>query len=80
MPLLSSVLIALAVVSAGLGLWLAWRRRAVGVLLYATGLFAGAAIFAIGNPWNGGKALATVAPIVLLLATAGAAVGSTARG
>jgi hypothetical protein len=72
-PFLTSLLIASALVAAAIGLWLAWRRQGIALLLYATSLLAGLGLFIVANPWNAGKALASVAPIVLLLATAGAA-------
>jgi hypothetical protein len=70
----TAVLIALGIFAALLGLWAAWRRRAVAVLLYATALVACAAIFAIGSPWVDAKALATAAPVALTLAVGGALV------
>jgi hypothetical protein len=69
----TAVLIALGIAAAAIGLWLAWRRRSTALLLYVTALAACAAIVLVGSPWNGGKALATAAPIVLSLAIAGAA-------
>jgi len=69
----TAVLIALGVFAALLGLWAAWRQRAVAALLYATGLLAAAAIVLVGSPWVDGKALATAAPAALALAIGGAA-------
>ncbi|MDX6609281.1 MAG: hypothetical protein QOF85_1206 [Solirubrobacterales bacterium] len=69
----TAVLVALGIAAAAIGLWLAWRRRSVALLLYVTSLLACAAIVLVGSPWNGGKALATASPIVLSLAIAGAA-------
>ena len=68
----NAVLLALASLALLLGLWVAWRRRAVAALLLATGLLAAAAIVAVGSPWVGAKALATAAPVALSLAIAGA--------
>lgn len=70
--ILTAILIALACTAALLGLWDAGRRRAGRPLLYATALFGCAAIVAVGSPWVGGKALATVSPIALSLALLGA--------
>ena len=69
---LNAVLIALAVLAALIGLWVAWRRRAVAPLLLASALLAAVAIVHVGSPWVGAKALATVAPVVLTLALLGA--------
>ena len=69
----TAVLIALGILAALIGVWAAWRRRGVAALLYASGLLAAAAIVAVGSPWVGAKALATVAPAALALAIAGAA-------
>lgn len=70
------VLIALTIVAALAGLWLAWskRRRDATFALYATSLLACAAIVLIGSPWAGGKALATASPVALALAISGAIV------
>ncbi len=68
---LTAVLIGLAILAALLGLWFAWRRRALAPLLYASALGAAALIVAIGSPWAGGKALATVSPVALSLAALG---------
>ncbi len=69
----TAVLIALGLLAAGIGLWLAWRRRSIALLLYTSSLLAAAALLLVGSPWNGGKALATASPVVLSLAIAGAA-------
>jgi hypothetical protein len=69
----TAVLIALGIFAAAIGLWLAWRRRSTALLIYATALLACLVIVLVGSPWNGGKALATASPIVLLLAISGAA-------
>jgi hypothetical protein len=76
--LLTSLLIATAIVAAAIGAGLAWRRGATGLLIYAAALVACFAIVAVGSPWNGAKALATASPIVLLLALAGS-VAAAAR-
>ena len=68
----TAVLIALGLLAAALGLWAAWRRRAVALLLLASALLAALTIVLIGSPWVDGKALATVAPAALSLAVAGA--------
>jgi hypothetical protein len=69
----TTVLIALGIFAALLGVWVAWRRRGVAALLFATSLIACAAIVTVGSPWVDGKALATAAPVALALAIAGAA-------
>jgi hypothetical protein len=68
----TAVLIALALLAALLGVWAAWRRRALSLLLFGSALLAAAAIVFVGSPWVDGKALATVAPVALSLAVAGA--------
>ncbi|HYP55812.1 MAG TPA: hypothetical protein VEQ41_05870 [Solirubrobacterales bacterium] len=68
----TAVLIALGLLAAGLGLWAAWRHRAVPLLLFSSALLAALAIVLVGSPWVDGKALATVAPVALSLAVAGA--------
>jgi hypothetical protein len=71
---LTGFLIALALLAAIVGAWLCWRRRALGVLLYAAGAGVGSlAVFAYSSPWVGAKALASGSPALLLLALAGAA-------
>ena len=69
----TAVLVALALATAAIGLWVAVRRRALALLLYCTALIGCLAIVAITSPWNGGKALATAAPLLLTLAFLGAA-------
>jgi hypothetical protein len=69
---LTAVLIALAILAALAGLWAAWRKRALALLLYATCLISCLALVLIGSPWVGGKALATASPIALLLVICGA--------
>ena len=66
------VLVALALLAAGFGIWGAWRRRAEGPLFYASALVALVAIVVLGSPWAAGKALATASPIALSLAALGA--------
>ena len=68
----TAVLIALGLLAAAVGLWSAWRRRALPLLLLASALLAALAIVLVGSPWVDGKALATVAPVALALALAGA--------
>ena len=68
----AAVLIALAFLAALYGLWTAWRRGAVGHLLFATALLAAAAIVLVGSPWVDAKALAVAAPAALSLAILGA--------
>jgi hypothetical protein len=70
----TAILIALGIVAALAGLWLAWQRRErrPSLALYATGLLSCAAIVIVGSPWAGAKALATASPIALSLAVAGA--------
>ncbi len=71
---LTDFLIALAFLAAIAGAWLAWRRRAWELLLYAVGAGAGSiAVFLYSSPWVGAKALASGSPSLLLLALAGAA-------
>jgi hypothetical protein len=71
---LTYYLIVLALLAAAAGAWLAWRRRAWELLLYAVGAGAGSiAVFLYSSPWVGAKALASGSPSLLLLALAGAA-------
>lgn len=71
---LTYYLIALTLLAAVAGAWLAWRRRAWELLLYATGAGVGSiAVFLYSSPWVGAKALASGSPSLLLLALAGAA-------
>jgi hypothetical protein len=69
----TAVLVALGCLAAGIGFWAAAHNRAPALLLYCTALFGCVAIVAITSPWNGGKALATVSPLVLSLAVLGVA-------
>ncbi len=71
---LTDYLIVLALLTSVAGAWLAWRRRAWELLLYATGAGVGSiAVFVYSSPWVGAKALASGSPSLLLLALAGAA-------
>jgi hypothetical protein len=71
---LSYYLVALLLLAAAAGAWLAWRRRAWELLLYAAGAGVGSlAVFLYSSPWVGAKALASGSPSLLLLALAGAA-------
>jgi hypothetical protein len=68
------VLIAVVIVAAAVGAAFAWSRRAWGPLVYLVGALVGVAVFdGFGSPWVGGKALATAAPALLVLAGCGAA-------
>jgi hypothetical protein len=68
------ILIAIALLAAGVGLWQIWGRRALGSAAFVAGLLVGAGfLFAIGSPWVGGKALATCSAAVLFAACLGAA-------
>jgi hypothetical protein len=68
------VLVAVVMVAAVGGVLFAWSRRAWGLLVYLGGALVGVAVFdGFGSPWVGGKALATAAPALLLLALCGAA-------
>ena len=70
---LAYVLIAVALALAVVGLAFAWRRRAWAMLLAAAGGGIGCLALALaGSPWVDGKAFATISPIVLLMALAGA--------
>lgn len=71
---LTYYLVILVIFATAVGGWLAWRRRAWELLLYAVGAGAGSiAVFLYSSPWVGGKALASASPSMLLLALAGAA-------
>ena len=71
--LVTYLLIAAVALAAGAGLWLVWRRRAEGVLVYVLGtLGAALVIVAAGSPWVDAKALATASPAVVFAALAGA--------
>jgi hypothetical protein len=71
---LTDYLIVLVLLAALAGAWLAWRRRAWELLLYAVGAGVGSiAVFIYSSPWVGAKALASGSPSLLLLGLAGAA-------
>jgi hypothetical protein len=75
---LTHFLIALALVAAGAGAWIAWRRRAWEPLLYLVGAGTGSiAVFLYSSPWVGAKALASGSPALLLLALGGAVAFAT---
>ncbi|MFL5893107.1 MAG: hypothetical protein ACJ75I_10245 [Solirubrobacterales bacterium] len=74
------ILIAVVGLAAVLGIALAVRARAWGLLMYVGGaMVASLAIFIIGSPWVGGKALATASPAIPL-AAAGAGAALFGRG
>jgi hypothetical protein len=73
-PALAAALIAVVAVGAVFGLVHAWRSRAWSMPIYvACTALAGLAIFAIGSPWVGGKALATASPALPFAAAVGGA-------
>src|SRR6185295_4872645 len=65
--MLVAYLLAGAVAAAALaGLFLAWRRRRTGLLVFVGGTVAAAiAIVVVGSPWVDAKALATASPAVV---------------
>jgi hypothetical protein len=66
---LTYVLVAIAATGACAGLWMSWRRREWGLLLYVLGAaLGGAASVAVGSPWIDAKALAIASPAVLIAA------------
>jgi len=68
------VLIGLVALAAVIGILLAVRARSWAILIYlGAALVAALAIFGIGSPWVGGKALATASPAIPLMAAAGGA-------
>jgi hypothetical protein len=72
-PAATLYLVVVALIAAAVGVWFAWRRREA-LLLYALGTAIGSiAIFVVGSPWVGGKALASGSASLLVLALAGAA-------
>jgi hypothetical protein len=72
---MTNALIAIVVLAAVAGLWLAIRRRAWGLPLYAVTAAAGClAIARYGSPWVDAKGYATASPLLLLLALTAAAV------
>jgi hypothetical protein len=71
---LTYVLIALVVVAAALGAFLAWRRRSYGLVLFLAAAGVGAAASAaVGSPWIDAKAFAIASPAFVLTSLAGAA-------
>src|SRR3954452_3507851 len=67
------VLIAVVTISALIGLALAVRGRSWALVIYVgAAIVASLAIFVIGSPWVGGKALATASPAIPIVAAAGA--------
>ena len=67
------LLIAVVVAAGLLGLVVAWRRRAGGLLIYACGATVGCfVVVAFGSPWIDAKALATASPVFVLAGLAGA--------
>lgn len=66
------LLIALVIAAALAGAWWAWRRSALGPLVYV-GLAGIGALLIVGlsSPWVGGKALAIASPAFVALALAG---------
>jgi hypothetical protein len=74
LPPVSIGLIAVVLVAAAIGIAIAARQRAHGILLYVTGALAVAlATQLVAAPWLAGKALAIAAPALLLAALAAAA-------
>jgi hypothetical protein len=70
--LATGVLIGVVALAAAIGLFLTWRRRAAGLLLFVAGTIAASlTIVAFGSPWVDGKALATASPAVLFAALIG---------
>ena len=68
------LLIAVVGVAALIGIGLAIRERSWALLLYAgAAVIASLAIFVIGSPWVGAKAMATASPAIPLVAAAGGA-------
>jgi hypothetical protein len=67
-------LIAAVAIAALIGLALAVRGRSWALVIYlGTAIVASVAIYAIGSPWVGGKALAIASPAIPLVAAAGGA-------
>jgi hypothetical protein len=70
----TAVLIVLAIAAAAWGLVEMARRRAIAPAIYVVGILVGSLVlYALGSPWNGGKALAAASPAVLLAAGLGVA-------
>ena len=71
--LVTHLLIAAVALAAAAGLWLLWRRRAEGLLVFVLGtLGAALVIVAAGSPWVDAKALAIASPPVVFAALVGA--------
>jgi hypothetical protein len=69
---LTALLIGLAVLAAGAGVWLAFARRAVGLLLGLASVLTAVVVYAaVGSPWVAAKSLAIASPLVLLTALVG---------
>jgi hypothetical protein len=69
----TGVLVAVVAIAAVLGIVLAWRRRAWGLLAYTAAALVGMLVFwHFGSPWIEGKAFAIVSPLALVLALAAA--------
>ena len=67
------LLIAAVSTAAAAGLVLAWRRRAIGLIVFVAGTAAAAlTIVAFGSPWVDAKALATASPVAVFAALIGA--------
>ncbi len=67
--LITYVLIAIACTAAIAAMISAARERRLGPLIYVLGSLAGGlALYAIGSPWVGGKAIATASPAILFAA------------
>lgn len=77
----TDLLIAVVVVAALAGLWLAWRRGAAGVLIYVVGTAAGCLVVtSLGSPWVDAKALATASPAFVFAGLiAGSAIAESGR-
>jgi hypothetical protein len=66
------VLIGVVAVAALIGLALAVRARSWALVMYlGAAIFVSLAIYVIGSPWVGGKALATASPAIPIVAVAG---------
>jgi len=66
------VLVGVVAVAALIGLSLAVRARSWALVIYlGTAIVASLAIYVIGSPWVGGKALATASPAIPIVAAAG---------
>ena len=76
--LLAYALIAVAILAAGAGVVILWRRRAGATVAYVGGvLVAAVLIWAFGSPWVDAKALATASPAVPFAAMLLAALAAT---